>query len=215
MINNKDLAAIRKDYTLRTFNESQVLTDPVEQFRLWLNEAIEADVNEPNAMTLATVYENGNPSARIVLLKGLNENGFVFYTNYNSNKGKQIQHNPNAALVFFWPELQRQVRIEGVINKGSKKDATAYFQSRPIESRIGAHASRQSEVIKSREELENSYNTLKTLFEKEPLLCPVDWGGFVLKPCSMEFWQGRASRLHDRILFTLHDKKWLIERLAP
>lgn len=215
MVHNKDIASLRKDYTLKTFDESHLLSDPLEQFKLWFKEALESEVMEPNAMTLATVQNDGKPSARVVLLKGIHNNGFLFYTNYNSNKGKEIQKNPYGALVFFWPELQRQVRIEGIMEKGNEQDADEYFNSRPLESRIGAYASNQSETIGSRKELDDKYESYKLLFEKEPLLRPPHWGGYVLMPKTFEFWQGRSSRLHDRFLFSMENQSWKIERLSP
>lgn len=215
MVHNKDIASLRKDYTLKTFDESHLLADPLEQFKLWFKEALESEVAEPNAMTLATVQNNGKPSARVVLLKGIYNNGFLFYTNYNSNKGKEIQNNPYGALVFFWPELQRQVRIEGIMEKGNEKDADEYFHSRPLESQIGAYASNQSEIIGSRKELDDKYASFKLRFEKEPIIRPQHWGGYVLIPYAFEFWQGRASRLHDRFLFSMENQPWKIERLSP
>lgn len=215
MNSGKKIADIRKDYTLKVFDESHLIADPMLQFETWFQEALDAEVNEPNAMTLATVGFDGKPCARIVLLKGLDEQGFVFYTNYDSNKGKQIQRNPYGALVFFWPELQRQVRVEGEISKTPEKDADAYFASRPLESQIGAHASLQSNPLKSRAELEEEFERLKELFTQQPLLRPRHWGGYRLTPTKIEFWQGRASRLHDRFEFTKHEDSWIATRLYP
>jgi pyridoxamine 5'-phosphate oxidase len=215
MLQNLDIAAIRKDYTLKEFDESHVNPNPFAQFKVWFNEAIDAAVNEPNAMTLATASLEGLPSARIVLLKGIEEDGFIFYTNYLSNKGKQIALNPHAALLFFWPELQRQVRIEGIIAKTAAHTADEYFASRPMESKIGAHASAQSAVLGSRKELEEEFERLKELFTREPLLRPENWGGFKIIPEKMEFWQGRASRLHDRFEFTRTKAEWQFVRLSP
>ncbi len=216
MLSNKVIAAIRQDYALKQFDESHVQTDAMEQFKIWFKEAIDAEVMEPNAMTLATVKYDGRPTARIVLLKGIEENGFVFFTNYDSNKGKQLQANPFATLVFFWPELQRQVRIEGVISKNSAQSSDEYFHSRPLESRIGAHASPQSSELKNREELEERYKEFEKLFTEQPLMRPLHWGGYILQAESIEFWQGRQSRLHDRFLFTKQeDATWKHVRLAP
>lgn len=215
MLDSKKIADIRKDYTLRVFDETHVNPNPIVQFNEWFNEALNAEVLEPNAMTLATVGFDGKPCARIVLLKGIEENGFIFYTNYDSNKGKQIRANPFAALVFFWPELQRQVRIEGSVERIPEQDADAYFASRPFESQIGAHASMQSQTLKNREELEAEFERLKTLFTTTPLLRPKHWGGFKVKANKIEFWQGRASRLHDRFEFNLIKENWVYRRLSP
>ena len=215
MISSEQIASIRKDYTLKEFNEKDVLADPFEQFKLWMHEAIQAEVNEPNAMTLATTNFDGRPAARIVLLKGINEEGLVFFTNYDSDKGKQMRSNPYAALVFFWPELQRQIRVEGLIKKVSENESDDYFFSRPVESQIGAHASPQSQPIEGRHIIEEKLNELKTLFSETPIIRPKHWGGYVLVPSMFEFWQGRASRLHDRFKFFLDEKDWKSTRLAP
>lgn len=215
MIDSKKIADIRKDYALRAFDEAHVNPNPMLQFSEWFNEALNADVLEPNAMTLATVGFDGKPCARIVLLKGIEDNGFIFYTNYDSNKGKQLRTNPVAALVFFWPELQRQVRIEGSVEKISEQDADAYFASRPFESQIGAHASMQSRPLKNREELEMEFERLKALFTTEPLIRPKHWGGFKVVANKIEFWQGRPSRLHDRFEFVLGENGWSFRRLSP
>jgi len=216
MLSKTEIANIRQDYTLKQFDETHVLGDPIEQFKVWFKEAIEANVNEPNAFTLATVKYDGRPTARIVLLKGIEPNGFVFYTNYDSNKGKQIASNPYASLVFFWPELQRQIRIEGNVEKISEQDSDYYFTSRPIESQIGAHASPQSKPLENRKELEVRFEEMEKLFKVEPLVRPRHWGGYVVEPTSIEFWQGRASRLHDRFLFSLNaSNEWKYCRLAP
>lgn len=216
MLDNKALAAIRQEYTLKQFDESHLNLDPMVQFQVWFKEALAAEVMEPNAMSLATVKHDGKPSSRIVLLKGIDPTGFVFYTNYDSNKGKQLIENPEAALLFFWPELQRQVRIEGKIAKNSEIDSDEYFFSRPKESQIGAHASPQSKPIPSRAILEENYRKFEGLFSTEPIVRPLHWGGYILIPESLEFWQGRASRLHDRFLFTRTETlSWTHTRLAP
>ncbi|MFY8022432.1 MAG: pyridoxamine 5'-phosphate oxidase [Bacteroidia bacterium] len=215
MISSEQIASIRKDYTLKEFNEKDVLSDPFEQFKLWMHEAIQAEVNEPNAMTLATSNFDGRPAARIVLLKGINQEGLVFFTNYDSDKGKQMRSNPYAALVFFWPELQRQIRVEGSIKKVSENESDDYFFSRPIDSQIGAHASPQSQPIEGRHVIENKLEELKKLFSETPIIRPKHWGGYVLVPNMFEFWQGRASRLHDRFKFHLDENIWKSNRLAP
>ena len=190
--------------------------DPIQQFALWFDEALNASVKEPNAMALATVNEQGKPAVRIVLLKGFDESGFVFYTNYESQKGRELAHHPQAALVFFWQELQRQVRIEGTVKKVSKKISIEYFQSRPKGSQIGAWASPQSQVIESREVLEQNVESLQKRYANDSVLPkPPQWGGYLVRPLKIEFWQGQLSRLHDRICYTKKRGKWNIERLAP
>ena len=213
----KKIADLREDYSKKTLNKSDVVVNPIEQFRIWFEEAQNSQVPEPNAMTLATATPEGKPSARIVLLKGLEENGFIFYTNYKSHKGKELAKNPNAALVFVWLGLERQVRIEGVIKKISKAQSKNYFQSRPKKSQMGAWVSSQSKVIKDRSVLENHMKDLEKKYKKEDVLpCPPQWGGYILEPNVLEFWQGRRSRLHDRIRYKqLKSGKWKIERLAP
>lgn len=214
--NLKHIADLRVDYALKSFNEEDLLKNPFNQFGVWLQEAIEAKANEPNAMTLATVKTNGAPSARIVLLKGFDENGFVFFTNYESSKGQEMGQNPHVALVFCWLELQRQVRVEGTVTKISAAESDEYFHSRPLGSRIGAHASPQSAQLSGRAELEERYRQLEELFSKEPLMRPEHWGGYRVQPSSIEFWQGRQSRLHDRFKYTLNDDfLWSTVRLAP
>ncbi|MFY7732383.1 MAG: pyridoxamine 5'-phosphate oxidase [Bacteroidia bacterium] len=211
-----NIADIRTDYTLKSFDEKDLLANAFEQFEIWFDEAIKAEVLEPNAMTLATISPSGFPSARIVLLKGIEANGLEFFTNYQSNKGHDIDHNNKVALVFFWPELQRQVRVVGTAQKMSDEKSDLYFNSRPLGSRIGAHASPQSKVIPNRVLLEESVKKMEALFSEEPLLRPINWGGYAVNPISFEFWQGRSSRLHDRFIYTLQtDNNWKIERLAP
>ena len=212
---DQSIADIRKDYKLRSLLEDDVLSDPIEQFTSWWSEAINSKIEEVNAMTLATASTDGVPSARIVLLKGLTKEGFIFFTNYKSDKGKQLETNPQAALVFFWKELERQVRIEGTVSKVSKEESEAYFASRPIASQIGAWASPQSTVIPGRNLLEENVRKYKDQFEEENIPKPPQWGGYIVKPFKMEFWQGRRSRLHDRILYTLENNNWTISRLAP
>lgn len=209
------IADIRKDYKLRSLTEADVSADPIVQFKAWWDEAIASAIEEVNAMTLATVSPEGRPSARIVLLKGFDENGFVFFTNYQSRKGKEMEENPHAALVFFWKELERQVRIEGSIDKVSEQESDTYYHSRPAGSQVGAWASPQSDVIGGREVIEQNYAELEKKFAGQEIPRPGFWGGYVLRPSQIEFWQGRSSRLHDRILYRVENGEWKIERLAP
>ncbi len=211
-----NIADIRKDYKLQTLLEADVAPNPITQFGKWWDEAVKSDIQEANAMTLATVNDNGIPEARIVLLKGCDENGFVFYTNYNSQKGISLLQNPNACLVFFWKELERQVRITGTVAKVNPAVSDAYFASRPLGSRIGAWASPQSQVITGRSILEEQTATLQAQYASTPIPRPPHWGGYVVQPQQIEFWQGRTSRLHDRIKYSLQKAGiWVIERLAP
>ena len=210
------IADIRKDYKLQTLNEADVHANALQQFHKWWNEAIISQIEEVNAMTLATSTAAGRPAARIVLLKGYDESGFVFFTNYNSNKGKELAENPFASLVFFWKELERQVRIEGPVEKTTSGESDLYFLSRPVESRIGAWASPQSAVIASREVIEENLSELQKSFAGKDIDRPPHWGGYIVKPQVIEFWQGRPGRLHDRIRYTKKDDgEWIIERLAP
>ena len=212
-----NLAELRRSYALESLLESDVRPHPFEQFRYWFNEALNSSLPEPNAMTLATATAQGHPSARTVLLKGLDERGFVFYTNYESRKGEDLDENPQAALLFTWLELERQIRIEGRVEKVSAAEAEAYFVSRPRGSQIGAWASPQSRVIPDREFLEQKVVEAEASFAgKETLPLPPYWGGYRVIPTEIEFWQGRENRLHDRIVYVLQaEGNWLIERLAP
>ena len=209
------VADIRKDYKLRSLDETDVAPDALAQFSRWWNEAIESHIDEVNAMTLCTVTPEGLPQGRIVLLKGLDATGFTFFTNYSSNKGRQMAVQPAACLVFFWKELERQVRITGTVEKVSAAESDAYFQSRPPGSRLGAWASPQSQVIASRHVLENRQQALESEFAAGNIPRPEHWGGYRVIPATIEFWQGRPSRLHDRILYTKTNGAWAISRLAP
>jgi pyridoxamine 5'-phosphate oxidase len=208
------LADLRKSYMMGSLSEEDVTPNPIDQFKIWFDQAQHAELPEPNAMTVASVDENGKPSARVVLIKDVSPQGFVFFTNYNSRKGLALQANPHAALLFFWPELERQIRIEGSIEKVSDQESDEYFHSRPLDSRIGAWASPQSQVISGRSVLVAKAAEYALKFALNPPR-PPHWGGFRVKPEVLEFWQGRPSRLHDRIRYTLHQNQWKIERLAP
>ena len=209
------LAAMRIDYVQSLLTEEQVLRDPVAQFEKWFDEALKAQVSEPNAMSLSTVSAEGKPSSRIVLIKQFDERGFTWYTNYHSDKGQQLQDNPNAALLFFWRELERQVRIEGTVVKTSAAESDQYFNVRPLLSRLSAIASQQSAPIGSRAELEANYEAVAAVAGETPAR-PAHWGGYRLQPERIEFWQGRRSRFHDRIVFTRGaDGAWSMERLQP
>lgn len=209
------LEDIRQEYRKSELHEAQVNGNPIVQFSKWFEDAVHAQVPEVNAMTLATCNNAGIPSARIVLLKGVSERGFSFFTNYLSEKGEDMAKNPNVALVFFWQQLERQVRIAGSIEKLSVQESTIYFHSRPKGSQLGAWASTQSEEIPNREHLQKRLAALELEYTDKQVPKPPHWGGYVVKPTSMEFWQGRPSRLHDRIRYTLHDQDWKIARLAP
>jgi len=210
-----NIADIRQDYSKKTLNEQDLHADAIGQFTKWWQEALLSQIDEVNAMTLATATADGKPSARVVLLKGYDEKGFVFFTNYNSNKGKQIADNPFVCLVFFWKELERQVRIEGTISRVSAEESDAYFSSRPVGSRIGAWASPQSKVIAQRQVIEENVVELEKSFGGKEIDRPAFWGGYLVKPVLVEFWQGRPSRLHDRFQYTLNEGGWKTERLAP
>lgn len=210
------IADIRKDYKLASLSEADVAPDPIRQFEHWWHEAVNSQIDEVNAMTLATASSDGLPSARIVLLKGFSHDGFVFFTNYQSYKGTHLQENPRATLVFFWKELERQVRITGIVGKVPETASIEYFHSRPVASQIGAAISPQSQVIESREWLEKQFAELFEKAATAPIERPAHWGGYIVKPVCIEFWQGRSSRLHDRIQYTLEQSgSWKIERLAP
>jgi pyridoxamine 5'-phosphate oxidase len=214
-LTKENIQNLRQDYSAAELAEADVDKSPVVQFGKWFKDALDAQLHEPNVMTLATADLTGKPTARILLLKGFDEDGFVFFTNYASKKGEQLAENPQASMVFFWPELQRQVRIEGIVSKVSAEESTAYFHSRPAGSQIGAMASPQSTVIPNREVLEERVEELKAAYAEKEIPRPEHWGGYLLKPDHIEFWQGRPSRLHDRITYTSLNGVWTINRLAP
>lgn len=209
------VADLRRDYSHATLSEHEVNSDPIQQFAVWFRQAVDAQMPEPNAMSLATVGSDGRPSLRIVLLKDFDERGFTFYTNYQSRKGEDLLKNPQAAITFHWVELERQVRIEGRVERVAGEESDAYFNIRPVKSRIGALASAQSRPIGSREQLEQQFEEASAKFGDSPPR-PAHWGGYRLSPDWMEFWQGRRSRLHDRIVYTrTADGRWTRERLQP
>lgn len=211
-----NISEIRKEYAKASLDASIVDKDPIRQFEIWFKEALQAEVEEPNAMHLATVNSAGRPSGRVVLLKGIENNMFVFYTNYQSKKGIELEKNPACALTFFWPELERQVRIEGMADRVDSENSDAYFKSRPRGSQVGAWASPQSTPIKNRVILEERVQQMEKKFEQSPTVPrPNQWGGYKIDPFLIEFWQGRPSRLHDRIEYTKVDGTWQIYRLAP
>ncbi|WEA02505.1 pyridoxamine 5'-phosphate oxidase [Mucilaginibacter sp. SJ] len=215
-MNQQEIQNLRQDYSASTLSENSTKGDPIKQFEQWFNEALEAKLHEPNAMTLSTATVTGKPSARIVLLKGFHTGGFIFFTNYLSRKGKEIAKNPQGALTFFWGGLERQVRIEGTIEKVSKEESEKYFHSRPKGSQVGAIVSPQSQEIESRDALEQKWNQLEAEYADKEVPKPSYWGGYILNPQLVEFWQGRPSRMHDRILYKKTDKKtWKKVRLAP
>ncbi len=215
MMKNTEIAALRREYSLKVLDESNVRTNPFEQFSIWMEEVVSSDLLDPSAMILATADSKGIPSARTVLLKGADNEGLIFYTNYTSRKAKELNENPNASILFLWRELERQIRISGRVEKVSKKQSEEYFHSRPYESQLGAVASEQSKIIPGRDYLDNRFNELKKKFEGREIPLPEYWGGYKLYPEYFEFWQGRESRLHDRISYIKDGEGWKIVRLAP
>lgn len=211
----KNLQQLREEYSKLSLDESDVDPNPIIQFEKWLAEALDAKVPEPNAMTLSTVDSNCKPHSRIMLLKGVDDNGFTFYTNFASTKGKELEANPHAALCFLWLELERQIRIEGTVEKLPREESEEYFKSRPHMSQLGAQASNQSEVVESREYLEKKFSSIEQKYDEGEVPMPETWGGYRLIPEVIEFWQGRRSRFHDRIRFNLEDGEWNIQRLSP
>jgi pyridoxamine 5'-phosphate oxidase len=213
---DKNMADLRKDYSLQELSEKEINPNPFIQFKFWFDQALAAQLTEPNAMTLATSTPDGKPSGRMVLLKNFDERGFVLFTNYNSHKGQELAENPHAALVFWWAELERQVRIVGTVEKISTEESDGYFEMRPPHSRLGAWASNQSEVIAGREVLERQWHEFQRKYQNQEVPRPPYWGGFRVIPQEIEFWQGRSSRLHDRLLYIRLDYGgWQIERLSP
>ena len=211
-----NIADIRKNYSQKKLSEKKADANPMKQFAKWWKQAAASKIDEVNAMTLATASQDGVPAARIVLLKGVDENGFIFFTNYESFKGQQLTENPKACLVFFWKELERQVRITGLVEKISVAASDEYFHSRPEGSQLGAIASPQSRIIENREWLDKHFKKLKKQLKNEIIQRPEHWGGYIVKPVIIEFWQGRPSRLHDRLQYSLQETgEWKIERLAP
>lgn len=216
MLPAEAIAQLRQEYSQQVLRETDVAADPIQQFSAWFQQAVAAQVPQPNAMTLATVSPAGLPSARIVLLNGLDERGFIFYTHYRSRKGQELAANPDAALVFLWHELERQVRIEGQVERVAAAVSDAYFQSRPRGSQLGAWASSQSQPIASREVLEAQLQAVSQQYADRPVPRPPDWGGYRVCPHTIEFWQGRPNRLHDRLRYRQVDPPtWLLERLSP
>ncbi|MDB9540723.1 pyridoxamine 5'-phosphate oxidase [Anabaenopsis tanganyikae CS-531] len=214
---DKTVADLRKDYTLQDLSETEINPNPVIQFQTWFEQALAAQLPEPNAMTLATATPDGKPSARMVLLKDFDDQGFVLFTNYNSHKGQELAANPQAALVFWWAELERQVRIVGTVEKISPEQSDSYFEMRPPSSRLGAWASNQSQVIVGREVLEQQLQEFQRQYQNQEVPRPPHWGGYRVIPTEIEFWQGRPSRMHDRLLYTRcwDNSSWKIERLSP
>lgn len=210
-----NVAKIRRDYTQEALDESAVENNPIDQFKVWFRQALSANLIDTNAMTLATATKEGVPSSRIVLLKGVDDEGFRFYTNYTSRKGRELEANPTAALCFYWPPLERQVRIEGRVRKVNRAKSAEYFKQRPRPSQLGAWASQQSSRVDSRKELEAAFKEAQKRFEKQEVPLPDHWGGYLLEPAFFEFWQGRAGRLHDRICYEKQGDTWDIFRLSP
>jgi pyridoxamine 5'-phosphate oxidase len=209
-----DIARLRQEYMRERLDKRDAAHDPFVQFRAWFDEAVRAELPMVNAMTLATATADGRPSARIVLLKGLDDRGFVFYTHYGSRKGRELAENPQAALVIYWIELERQVRIEGVVERTSEQESNAYYATRPLGSRLAVHAAVQSTRIRSRDALEEAYRGAEERYGDAPSR-PPGWGGYRVRPYAIEFWQGRLNRLHDRLLYAREGETWRIERLAP
>jgi pyridoxamine 5'-phosphate oxidase len=210
-----DLSALRQEYFTHGLRRIDLDPDPIRQFGIWFNAAVEMGIHEVNAVALATVAENGQPTVRTVLLKSFDADGFVFYTNYHSEKGRHLEKNPRVGMIIHWKELDRQIRIDGIADKVSREESARYFHSRPIGSQLGAWVSHQSEVIDARRMLEARLSELEQRFAGQEILCPEHWGGYRVKPERMEFWQGRPNRLHDRFRYTREGESWRIDRLSP
>lgn len=215
MMKNTDISALRREYSLKNLDETNVNPDPYQQFSQWMNDAMKSGILDPSAMILATASAAGKTSLRTVLLKGVEENGFLFYTNYESRKAKDISENPNASILFLWKELERQIRISGEVVKISREQSEKYFHSRPYESQLGALASEQSKIIPDREFLEKKFHELQGKYKGSEIPLPSSWGGYKLIPDNFEFWQGRENRLHDRICYLKENDNWKIVRLSP
>lgn len=210
-----ELSKMRQEYRVGSLNETEMASNPFDEFRVWLETAIAFGLSEPNAMVVASATPDGRPSARVVLLKELNDKGFVFYTNYMSRKGRELLANPFTAAVFDWHDIERQVRIEGLVEKVEDEESDAYFNVRPNDAKIGAWASPQSRIVKGREELEELQRRYTTQFAGSEVPRPPHWGGFLIRPTMIEFWQGRPNRMHDRMAYYKVDKGWSMQRLAP
>lgn len=211
----KELADFRREYSADALSETDMPQNPMDLFIRWMEKTIESGICEPNAMVIATATPDGKPSARVVLLKEANENGFVFYTNYLSRKGRELMTNPFASVVFDWHQIERQIRIEGRVERLSPEDSDSYFNSRPEASKLGAWTSPQSKIIKNRDELNELQTEVEKRFSENPIPRPDFWGGFLIRPTTMEFWQGRPSRLHDRLVYHKTEEGWTLHRLAP
>jgi pyridoxamine 5'-phosphate oxidase len=214
-INKLDYDAFRQDFVKNSLNESDLAQNPFEQFSHWFSDIAQSGMLQPNAMTLSTCSKDGSPLSRVVLLKDLDESGFVFLTNYDSQKGQHLAENPKACLLFFCMELERQIIITGTVNKTSQEESQKYFNSRPYESRVAALSSPQSQIVANRESLDTIYNTVRDTYDSNTISCPKNWGGYRLLPDSFEYWQGRANRFHDRLRYVRVNDNWKIERLAP
>lgn len=214
-LERKKVEALRREYAREELTEANIKSDPLDQFAVWFQQALSSELLDANAMTLATAGSDAAPSVRIVLLKGFDKEGFRFYTNYESSKGRELAENPKAALCFYWAPLERQVRIRGTVEKLSRAESEQYFDQRPRSSQLGAWASRQSTPIGSREQLVDRYKKLDAQFDNQSVPIPDFWGGYLLHPTEIEFWQGRPSRLHDRFLYAKSEENWKISRLSP
>lgn len=212
---NSEIEDLRREYVREELLEQNISKTPIDQFSTWFEQALLSEVRDPNAMSLATATKDAKPSVRIVLLKGFDEQGFRFFSNYKSRKGEELDENPYASLCFYWPELERQVRLEGKVSKLNRAESEEYFQKRPRLSQLSAWASEQSKIVESREKLEQRFRALEEQFDDQPVPMPEFWGGYLLVPSAIEFWQGRKGRLHDRLLYQKKSGGWAISRLCP